>query len=142
MIVRSEAGTKVQVLSDSVCIKLGSASSKNNMAVVTVEVPPGGFVPPHTHRLEEEGYYMLTGAMVMRIGDEESLLCPGDFAYVAQGQVHGYRNDTNETIRFLAWTVGGAIDEFFIEMGQTVRKVPEDLSRMPQVLEKYGVQMV
>lgn len=141
-VIRSQEGQSVRVLSDTVCIKLESVCSPSNMAVMTVEVPPGGFVPPHTHAEEEESYYMLDGSMVMQFGTEEFAIAPGDFVYVPAGTVHGYKNTSDRPIRFLVWTIGGAIDEFFLEMGEKIRQVPDDLPKMPEILEKYGIQMV
>jgi quercetin dioxygenase-like cupin family protein len=48
------------------------------MAVMVVEVPPGGFVPPHTHAKEEESYFMLEGTMTMHLGDQEWTIEPND----------------------------------------------------------------
>ncbi|BAZ05003.1 cupin domain-containing protein [Calothrix sp. NIES-3974] len=141
-VLRSQEGQIVQVLSDRVCIKLKSTHSPNSMAVVTVDVPPDGFVPPHTHTQEEESYYMLEGSMVMQLGSEEFTIEPGDFVHVPAGTIHGYRNNSDQPIRFLAWTIGGSIDEFFIEMSTKIREIPKDLPKMPEILEKYGVKMV
>jgi quercetin dioxygenase-like cupin family protein len=141
-VLRSQAGQTLQVLSDRICLKLKSAASPNRMAVMTVEVPPGGFVPPHTHAQEEESYFMLEGTMVMQLGSQEWTIAPGDFVHVPAGTIHGYKNDSNQCVRFLAWSIGGAIDEFFTEMAEQVREIPDDLPKMPAILEKYGIQMV
>ncbi|AFY78037.1 cupin domain-containing protein [Pleurocapsa sp. PCC 7327] len=81
-ILKREEGQSLQVLGDRVCIKLKSAQSINNMAVVTVDVPPNGFVPPHTHAKEEESYYMLEGSMIMYLDGREFMIEPGDFVHV------------------------------------------------------------
>lgn len=141
-VLRSQAGQNLQVLSDQVCIKLQSAASPNQMAVMTVSVPPEGLVPPHTHAKEEESYFMLEGSMVMQLGNQQFTIEPGDFVHVPARTIHGYKNSSSQSARFLAWSVGGAIDEFFVEMAEKVRKMPDDLGKMPAILEKYGVQMV
>lgn len=140
-IVRSDEGRQVQVLSDKVCIKLASSESPRKMAVVTVHLPVAGFVPPHMHAEEEEGYYILEGVMTMQLGDGEFEVGTGDFVHVPQGTVHGYRNDGTQLCRFLAWTVGGAIDQFFIEMSDKIKNIPGDLPKMPEILSKYGICM-
>uniref|UniRef100_B8HZ44 Cupin 2 conserved barrel domain protein n=1 Tax=Cyanothece sp. (strain PCC 7425 / ATCC 29141) TaxID=395961 RepID=B8HZ44_CYAP4 len=141
-VLRSQAGQNLQVLSDRVCIKLKSAASPNRMAVMTIEVPPEGFVPPHTHDKEEESYFVLEGTMMMQLGDQELAIEPGDFVYIPAGTVHGYKNGSNQCVRFLAWSIGGAIDEFFAEMAEKVIELPEDLPKMPTILNKYGIRMV
>lgn len=141
-VVPSQAGQNLQVLSDRVCIKLKSASSSNRMAVMVVEVPPGGFVPPHTHAKEEESYFMLEGTMTMQLGDQEWMIESGDFVHVPAKIIHGYSNPSEQSIRFLAWSVGGAVDEFFTEMSENIRTVPDDLAKMPAIFEKYGIHMI
>lgn len=140
-IVRNQEGQQVKVLNDDVCIKLASSESRRQMSVVTVDLPAGGFVPPHTHAEEEEGYYVLRGEMKMHLGDEVVGLHEGDFVHVPEKTVHGYRNDSSEPCRFLAWTVGGPIDRFFVEMSEQVKALPQDLSRMPALLAKYAIHM-
>lgn len=140
-IVRSQEGRQVKVLSDDVCIKLASDESSRQMSVVTVDLPPGGFVPPHTHADEEEGYYVLDGEMKMFLGAELVELKAGDFVHVPEQTVHGYRNDSSRPCRFLAWTVGGPIDRFFIEMSENVREIPQDLPKMPDILARYRIRM-
>lgn len=141
-VLRGQAGETLQVLSDRICLKLKASDSPHRMAVMTVEVPPTGSVPPHTHDKEEESYFMLAGTMVMQLGSQELTIETGDFVHVPAGTIHGYRNDTHQPVRFLAWSVGGAIDEFFTEMSEQIREMPNDLPKMPAILEKYGIQMV
>ncbi|OLP15787.1 hypothetical protein BST81_24550 [Leptolyngbya sp. 'hensonii'] len=141
LILKREEGQRVQVLSDRVCIKLKSAHSFNSMTVATVDVPPNGYVPPHTHTKEEESFYMLEGSMVMYLNGEEFTIEPGDFVHVPAKTPHGYKNNSNQAVKFLAWTIGGAIDEFFIEMSDKVRDLPDDLSKISAILEKHGIQM-
>lgn len=141
-VLHSQAGQTIHVLGDTVQIKLKSQDSASSMAVVVVEVPPSGQVPPHTHAQEEESYYMLEGSITLHLGSEAFAIAPGDFVHIPAGTVHGYINPSNQAARFLAWTIGGAIDQFFIEMSEQIRAIPEDLPKMPEILAKYGVQPV
>jgi quercetin dioxygenase-like cupin family protein len=139
---KHQEGQRLEVLGDQVCIKLPSAQSANHMAVMTVEVPPEGGVPLHTHLQEEESYYMLEGQMLVQVGSEEIEIGAGDFVHIPAGVVHSYRNTSDQPIRFLAWTVGGAMDSFFQEMAEQIREVPQDFAKMPEILKKYGIQVV
>ena len=58
------------------------------------------------------------------------------------GVVHGYRNPGAAAVRFLAWTVGGPIDEFFQEMSERVHAMPADAPAMMEITQRYGVTMV
>jgi quercetin dioxygenase-like cupin family protein len=142
VVLKRQEGQSVRVLGDLVCIKLPSAQSAHRMAVVTVEVPPGGEVPPHTHAQEEESYYLLEGEMLVQVGNTKVTIEAGDFVHVPAGTVHGYQNLSDQPIRFLAWAVGGAIDHFFLEMAEQIQVVPDDLAKVPAILQKYGIHVV
>ncbi len=138
-VVRASEGQLLQGINDRVCIKHPSQGSQNQMSVFTVEVPPGSFLPPHAHVQEEESYFMLKGSLNMTIAQENITLHPGDFVHIPQGTAHGYRNTSEENVQFLAWSLGGPIDHFFVEMSEQVKALPEDLPKMGQLLVKYGV---
>jgi quercetin dioxygenase-like cupin family protein len=141
-IVRAFEGQPIQVLGEQIWIKHASQDSQSQMSVVVVEVPAGSSVPPHTHAQEEESYFMLKGSLVIRIDQETVTLQPGDFAYIPKGTAHGYENVAQDPAQFLAWSVGGAIDRFFVEMAEQVKTFPDDLAKMGQILAKYGVVMM
>ena len=61
---------------------------------------------------------------------------------VPPGTVHGYANQSRSTARFLAWTVGGPIDQFFEEMSRRVRQMPQDAPAMAEITARFGVQMI
>ena len=111
------------------------------MSAMVVDVPPGGGVPPHSHATEEEGYFVLQGELTLTIGAETRLLGAGDFGHVPPRTLHGYANQATVPVRFLAWTVGGPIDEFFEAMSQRVTQMPRDGAAMQELTAQYGVKM-
>jgi quercetin dioxygenase-like cupin family protein len=136
------AGTvePLSVLGDRVGILLRSADSAHRMTAMTVEVPPGSGVPPHSHAVEEEGYFVLEGVLEMTVGGRTASLSRGDFAHVPPTAVHGYRNVGDVPARFLAWTVGGPIDEFFEAMSRDVRRMPDDAAAMHTLMQRFGIR--
>jgi uncharacterized RmlC-like cupin family protein len=66
-------------------------------------------------------------------------LQPGELLHLPPGAPHGYRNPADTPARFLAWTVGGPMDDFFTTMSERVRELPRDLDVMQQVLQVFGV---
>lgn len=138
--VRSDECAPLRVLDDEIRVLQLSAESPNRMAVMRVEVPAGGSVPLHSHATEEEAYFVLDGTLEMTVGSVEIRLQANDFAHVPPDTAHGYRNPGPATTRFLAWTVGGPIDEFFVAMSQSVRRMPEDAPRMLELMDSFGVR--
>ncbi len=140
--VRSADIAPIQVLSDRLRLLLRSNDSPFQMSAMLVDVPPGGFVPPHTHAREEEAYFVLEGALALRVGDQTNTLGPGDFGHVPPQTVHAYANESGAPVRFLAWTVGGPVDQFFLAMNESVHRMPEDAAAMAAITARFGVQMV
>jgi quercetin dioxygenase-like cupin family protein len=91
---------------------------------------------------EEEVYFLLEGELFMHTPTERHTLQPGDMVHLPPGTPHGYRNPADTTARFLAWTVGGPMDEFFTTMAERVQELPRDLGTMQAVLQAFGVSRV
>ena len=138
----TSAITPIQVLSDQLRLLLRSADSPSQMSAMVVDVPPGGFVPPHRHAREEEGYFVLEGVLALTIDDQTRTLAAGDFGHVPPRTVHAYANPGTAPVRFLAWTVGGPIDQFFEAMSQRVKQMPQDAPAMAEITARFGVQMI
>jgi len=141
-VIRTNEGRRVGVLGDQVTIKVPSAESPYGLAIVVVDVPPGSGTPCVTHAKEEEVYFVLQGELFMHTPDEKHTLQAGDMVHLPPGTPHGYRNPGESTARFLAWTVGGPMDQFFVNMAERVQELPRDLPAMAQVLEEFGVNRV
>src|SRR5688572_28210904 len=56
---------------------------------------PGG-AEPHFHRTISESFFVLSGAVQLYDGTQWLESGPGDFAYVPEGGVHGFRNQSGE----------------------------------------------
>lgn len=141
-VIRADQGRRLQVLGDAVTIKVSSAQSPFGQAIVHVEVPPGSGTPCVTHAREEEVYYVLEGELFMHTPTEKHTLMPGDMVHLPPLTPHGYRNAGTRPVRFLAWTVGGPMDQFFVAMAERVHSLPRDLPAMQAVLAEFGVQPV
>lgn len=131
----------LQVLSDQLRLLLRSSDSASRMSAMVVEVPPGGGVPPHSHAVEEEGYFVLEGELTLTIGGDTRPLAAGDFGHVPAGTPHGYANRAREPVRFLAWTVGGPVDEFFEAVSQRVKQMPRDAPVLEELTSRFGIRM-
>jgi len=51
---------------------------------------PGGITDTHVHPDQEKAYYVLSGRVDLRIGDEHRELGQGAFAYIGPGVPHGF----------------------------------------------------
>jgi uncharacterized cupin superfamily protein len=67
------------------------------------EMDPANFVVLHFHHAWEEMLIVLRGRPTLRTGDGERQLKEGDVVFFPVGPegVHGLRNDTDETVRYV-----------------------------------------
>jgi mannose-6-phosphate isomerase-like protein (cupin superfamily) len=87
---------------------------------------PGG-PGPHFHRSITESFYVLSGKVQVFDGSTWVDATSGDFLYVPQGGVHGFRNESGEPASFLILFTPGAPREDYFERVSTVAKMaPEE----------------
>ena len=87
----------------------GDVLSAPNAALVLAEWtdPGGGDEPPryiaplHVHHEDDEAWYVLEGALVVRVGDEDHHVPAGGAVIAPRGTPHTYWNPTAEPTRYL-----------------------------------------
>ncbi|WP_433505771.1 cupin domain-containing protein [Pseudonocardia halophobica] len=81
-----------------------------DFAVFESALPPhADGPPPHLHRVYDEAFYVLEGAIAITV-DGTTTECPaGSCAFVGRGAVHGFGNPAPEPARLLVITTPEAI---------------------------------
>ena len=75
---------------------------------------PGG-ARPHFHRTMSESFFVLSGAPELYDGTSWTQGGPGDFLYVPDGGIHGFRNQSGEPASLLILFAPGAPREAYFE---------------------------
>jgi mannose-6-phosphate isomerase-like protein (cupin superfamily) len=65
------------------------------------EDPPRYIAPLHVHHEDDEAWYVLEGALVVRVGDEDHHVPAGGAVIVPRGTPHTYWNPTPDPTRYL-----------------------------------------
>ena len=104
-------------------------------------VPKGLGAPPHKHPWDE-AFYVLKGLVELRLGDTVHQLKPGDYALVPANQVHAFNGLSDEEGLLIAFESPGNSHGFFQEINDTVRSLPEDLAKMPDIGQRNQVTFV
>jgi len=79
---------------------------------------------PHFHRTISESFYVLSGTMRLYDGKSWIDARPGDFLFVPEGGIHGFRNESGEPASMLLLFAPGAPREDYFE---TLARVSEGL---------------
>jgi quercetin dioxygenase-like cupin family protein len=123
-------GEQVRVLAD--------AQSTGSYEVFLQDGPEGAGPPPHLHDWDE-AYYMLDGAMTVRLGDREITLSKGQFVHVPRGVMHCFRMHEGGG-RFLSLNSGAGASRFFADLDHEVGgKI--DIPRILEVAARHQVRI-
>ncbi|WP_148574275.1 cupin domain-containing protein [Nocardioides caldifontis] len=92
--------------------------------------PRAGGPGPHFHRTISESFFVLEGQVTLYDGTRWTPTSPGDFCFVPEGGVHGFRNDTDEAASMLILFSPGAPREGYfeglVEIAQSGRELSQE----------------
>ncbi|WP_433726948.1 cupin domain-containing protein [Actinoplanes sp. CA-051413] len=81
---------------------------------------------PHFHRSISESFFVLSGTVKLYDGTKWQDGRPGDFLYVPEGGVHGFRNESGEPASMLILFAPGAPREDYFERVSTVAQMSDE----------------
>ena len=80
-----------------------------------------GGASPHYHRTINESFYVVAGSVELYDGSAWVPARPGDFLYVPELGVHGFRNVSGEDASILIlFAPGGPREEYFRELAERI----------------------
>ena len=77
--------------------------------------PQSGGAAPHYHRTMSESFFVVSGRIELFDGGQWIDAAPGDFVFVPEGGVHGFRNQSSEPVSMLILFAPGAPREGYFE---------------------------
>ena len=107
-----------------------------------VEVAPHGGPPLHVHHQQEETLHILSGRFKVRVGDEESVLEQGGFAFMPSGLPHAFLNLTGEPAEVIVVYTPGGGDAFYAELGPLTRNGTPDRADVAACFERHGMTLL
>ena len=112
--VTNPSGTTVHYLATG-------AGTDGQLGLYRWEMGPGRSGPdPHFHRSITESFYVLSGTIRLFDGSDWVDGTTGDFLYVPQGGLHGFRNESGEPATMLIlFTPGAPREDYFERVGTT-----------------------
>lgn len=111
-------------------------------------LPKGTEPPPHVHHRDDEAFYVLEGALTVRVGDEKFSAEPGGFVFCPREIPHLLTIET-DVVRILTLTTPGGLDRMFVELGCPAGTRtppppdgPPDLERVVRVAGSFGAEIL
>src|SRR5512138_997916 len=65
---------------------------------------PNAYVQEHSHKIQEQIYYVLEGEGILTVGEEAHLMRPHDYVYLPPGVPHSFTNTGLAGLVFLVVT--------------------------------------
>ncbi len=110
-ILRLDEGEAVWFADSLLNYKVTGEHTHGQLALAEVRAPLGSGSPNHTHRDEEEAWYILEGELTFWLGDAVRTASAGDFVFGPKGVAHQFRVDSDEA-RFLIIVTPAGFEDF------------------------------
>ena len=112
-----DAAAQVMTKPDQEGLIVGNVINKDNagalkIILLSVELPPGKVHLLHRHPNAEQIMYVLEGSCLAISEGEPVRLKEGDAVFIAQGEWHGVRNDTEKpAVTLIIYAGAGTLEE-------------------------------
>ena len=142
-------GRTIAVVGDVYRFLATGEETGGRYAVWEALVPPGGGPPPHVHSREEEGFYVLEGAITFTVSGERVVAGAGAFAHMPVGTPHTFKNEGDRPARMLIWVAPAGLERMFFEVGVPVEAgattapppTPDEIARLLAAAPNYGIEI-
>lgn len=138
-IIQPNEGEKLELSTISITFKVTSEMSNDQLGVYEITLPPMEIgAKLHYHRFMDETFIVNEGELTMQVGKEEYKAKPGTVAYVPRFTPHGFKNDTDKTVKLtLIFNPSQKREGFFKGLYETLNEVPIDPEKYLKLYNKY-----
>lgn len=126
------------ILGEQVEILVSGETSGGKSVTFTELVPPGGGPPPHSHKHEDETFFVLQGEFAFTENGKTVKRGVGESFHAARGAVHGFRNSGATDGKLLIFVAPAGIDRFFEEISGL--EMPRDVPKLMEIGARYGIE--
>jgi quercetin dioxygenase-like cupin family protein len=136
--------TAIIGVGSTIMFAAGTQDTGGALAILDYELAPGfAGLPPHMHQREDEAAYILEGRLLVRVGETERLVNPGEFVFLPRETVHALSNPGPEPARFLMVLMPGGFEQFFQEFEAVLDGgTGFSCASIAPLLARYGVHVV
>ena len=120
---------------------LDSNETNRQVTLFKCIVRPGAKIPaPHYHEYFDETLYGLKGVVTLSIDGKTIELGTGDAVFIPRGAVHGFTNNTNDSVEMLCYANPGVFGpDYFKDIAEVINAGgPPDMSRVKEIMLTYG----
>lgn len=127
-VVRAGGGRCVALAGDVNRFLATGHDTEGAFAQWEVVVGPGRGPVPHIHSRESESILVLSGRIVVHVGQESAIAEAGAFISLPRHVPHWFRNESAENARLLFTIAPAGLEQFFFDCGT---EIPADSTAVP-----------
>ena len=147
MIKDANEGRTVGLVGDIYRFLATSEETGGRYSMFEAIVLPGGGPPPHIHRKEDETFYILEGEITFQIDRERRVAGPGTFVHMPIGNLHAFKNETDQPVKMLVSFSPAGLEEMFFQVGRDLAEgeapeepSPHEVDRLLEITGRYGIE--
>jgi quercetin dioxygenase-like cupin family protein len=129
-------GRVLQVLGQTITVKLGGEQTEGRYAVIEEVSPVGSGPPLHVHRREDEIFYVQEGEVEFQLGEQRFRARAGSVAFLPKDIPHTFRNVGATASKVVVVILPARFVGFFEEIHALAKPTPEQVEALE---EKYEV---
>ena len=141
LILKQSEGEQLQVLGTQITFLCQADRTDKAWSLMEATLPRDSGPPLHEHSWDE-AYYVLEGEVLFTVGDRKTTVKQGDFIYAPGGTLHAFQGTSEKPARLLIFDAPAAAEHFFRDVDREVRKMPEDMSKVPEIGLRHGLRFV
>jgi steroid delta-isomerase-like uncharacterized protein len=103
-------------------------------------IPPGFASPYHTHRLEDEAFYVLEGELAFVNAGRWTVAPAGTYVFGARNVPHGFKVIGDAPARMLLISSPGGFEQFIMELSEAAPALP-DMARLLAAAARYQIDI-
>jgi steroid delta-isomerase-like uncharacterized protein len=107
------------------------------------ETPVGFASPYHTHRREDEAFYVLEGEVAFVLDGKWMRGGAGTFVFGPRGVPHGFKVVGNRPARMLLLATPGGFERFVMELARPLEEPvgPPDMAKLMEAAAKFEIEI-
>ena len=139
----ADAGETLTLGPARVTFKLESSDRGGTFSLTDTFVPAGFAGPvPHVHERFFDCFYVLEGALTLRLDDRVAEAPAGTFVLIPPGTVHTFSNTRAETARILNLMAPGGFEGYLREVVAASAGAPPDRALMTEIASRHDFHPV
>jgi quercetin dioxygenase-like cupin family protein len=136
-------GGSLYVVGSDISVKISSEDTNGAFTTFEDHTPPLAGPPLHSHRYQDEWWYILEGRYRFQVDGEIIVAGPGDTVFAPKGSRHAFQNIGTDTGTTLTTVVPGGLDIFFEELSEAVpRGTQPDPAVVVPIFQKHDLELL